>query len=473
MGCRLLLRTAPGRALQDDEKVRIELESPRRIVSLGSLTPGLRTALRTLIVEGAEEAELALRVVDEDGESSLPQLYLLLQRLLAAGALRYCVMAGDAPVLTVEPFSNAFRLGAVDAHQRYMLSRFAYCRQLEGALVMESPLAAGRAILQNSTGRRLFGELACARTAPELNAAIPGTELDVAHWSLSLLAAVKLVCNAGSESNGVEGGNEALEQWEFHDLLFHAASRPGRIGRPAGATYRFLGRIPPQPVVKPPMASEPLPLFRPELESLVERDVPLARVMEERSSIRAQGDDPITAEQVGEFLYRTARVRGITEPGANAPRRYAFSSRPYPGGGAAYELEIYPNVTACRGIDAGLYHYEPVEHGLSRVSDPSPQAEALIRGAMAATGTETRPQVLLHLAARFQRLSWKYETIAYAAVLKNVGVLYQTMYLVATAMGLAPCALGSGNSELFAKATGLSYFEESSVGEFMLGSRRA
>ena len=54
---------------------------------------------------------------------------------------------------------------------------------------------------------------------------------------------------------------------------------------------------------------------------------------------------------------------------------------------------------------------------------------------------------------------------------KNVGVLYQTMYLVTAAMGLAPCGLGAGNSALFARAAGTDYFAESSVGELLLGSR--
>jgi hypothetical protein len=44
------------------------------------------------------------------------------------------------------------------------------------------------------------------------------------------------------------------------------------------------------------------------------------------------------------------------------------------------------------------------------------------------------------------------------------------MYLVATAMGLAPCALGGGNSDVFAEAAGTDYYAESSVGEFVLGS---
>jgi SagB-type dehydrogenase family enzyme len=77
------------------------------------------------------------------------------------------------------------------------------------------------------------------------------------------------------------------------------------------------------------------------------------------------------------------------------------------------------------------------------------------------------------VAARFGRVMYRYEAIAYAAILKNVGVLYQTMYCVATAMGLAPCALGGGSSDAFAAATGLDYYAESSVGEFLVGSAPA
>ena len=60
--------------------------------------------------------------------------------------------------------------------------------------------------------------------------------------------------------------------------------------------------------------------------------------------------------------------------------------------------------------------------------------------------------------------------MAYAASLKNAGVLMQTLYLVATAMGLAGCALGGGDSDLFAAAAGTDYFAEPAVGEFMLGT---
>ncbi len=38
------------------------------------------------------------------------------------------------------------------------------------------------------------------------------------------------------------------------------------------------------------------------------------------------------------------------------------------------------------------------------------------------------------------------------------------MYLVATAMGLAPCAIGGGDADLFARAAGTDYYAETSVG---------
>jgi SagB-type dehydrogenase family enzyme len=80
------------------------------------------------------------------------------------------------------------------------------------------------------------------------------------------------------------------------------------------------------------------------------------------------------------------------------------------------------------------------------------------------------PQVLIVITARFQHLAWKYESIAYAVRLKHVGASCQTMYLVATAMNLAPCS--SGDYNLFAKAAGYNYYAETFVGDFVLGSRQ-
>ena len=149
-----------------------------------------------------------------------------------------------------------------------------------------------------------------------------------------------------------------------------------------------------------------------------------------------------------------------------------FRSRPYPGGGAIYELELYVNVRTCENIPPALYHYCPNEHRLEKISGPTEAVDRLIKDAGRSAELAGLPQILITIAARFQRLSWKYESMAYSALLKNVGVLYQTMYLVATAMDLAPCAIGGGDSDLFARAAALDYYAETSVGEFLLGSKR-
>ena len=145
------------------------------------------------------------------------------------------------------------------------------------------------------------------------------------------------------------------------------------------------------------------------------------------------------------------------------------SSRPYPAGGACYELELYPVANRCEGLERGMYHYDPLDHRLTRLGTRGREFAALVSYAtVSAPGSD--PQVLIAIAARFARVSWKYDAIAYATTLKHVGVLQQAMYLVATAMGLGACALGSGDSDLFAQAAGVSCHAETSVGEFLLGS---
>ena len=76
--------------------------------------------------------------------------------------------------------------------------------------------------------------------------------------------------------------------------------------------------------------------------------------------------------------------------------------------------------------------------------------------------------MLLLLVARFGRLQFKYSGVAYAAALKEVGVIYQALYLTATALGIGGCALGGGDSLVFEQASGLDRWDEGSIGEFLL-----
>ena len=97
------------------------------------------------------------------------------------------------------------------------------------------------------------------------------------------------------------------------------------------------------------------------------------------------------------------------------------------------------------------------------------QLKAMLGGAQLAMGAPAVPQILVTMTARFGRVSWKYSAIAYALILKHVGVLMQTFYLMATDMGLGVCAIGTADIDLFAKMTGMAFDVEGPVGQMAIG----
>jgi SagB-type dehydrogenase family enzyme len=420
---------------------------------LRQLSPATAHALARLPSPGLRLGELVADLQQVDRA----RLLYWLHELAARGCLLLTVAAGQDRLATADSLPRGFRLGQVQAPAGpLVLSRFAWLRRLDSHLIVEIALSAARVVLHDERAVR-FVHSGTADLPAEAVVSLRG-----------LLFHSGMLIPPGEEA-------DSLRTWEFHDLLFHARSRGGRHDAPFGATFHFLGRLEPPPAVKPPLGAATVELYRPDLARLEREDPPLAQVMESRCSLRGYGPTPIAVEQLGEFLYRVARVRHRSNEEIDTPdgtMRMDMTSRPYPAGGSLYELELYPVVQSCRGLDAGLYHYDPEGHRLERVAESTAAVEGLLEGAALAAGIEAAQlQVLIVLAARFARVQWKYSSLAYALTLKNVGVLYQSMYLAATAMKLAPCALGAGDADLFARAAGTDYYAETSVGEFLLGSR--
>jgi oxazoline/thiazoline dehydrogenase len=390
---------------------------------------------------------------------------------------RQSVSMDGTRLATLVPLAAAFEPAPCDiaARSAYVLSRFAYMRVEGGAIVIESPLAQARIVLHDWRATAIVHLLARAQRVEELRVQIPLVSDEATRAVIALLVAARMASHATEAGGCAEDAPIALRSWEFHDLLFHARSRGGRHGQPVGGTYRFLGTLDPPPALVAAWSERPVELYRPDLQRLEEADLPFAGVQEARRSIRVYGAHPLSSRQLGEFLYRVGRVADYWEDKLPAPSgsvRVASAARPYPAGGGLYELELCVLVNRCDGVDAGLYRYDPEGHCLHPLAAAPGNLDALLTDASLSTMIPTEQlQVLIVIAARFQRIAWKYESIAYSVILKDVGVLYQTMYLVATAMGLAPCAVGCGNADLFARAAGVDYYAETSVGEFLLGNR--
>ncbi len=434
------------------------------------LTPGLNNVFDRLFAGGVTEAELSDTVLKQDGITGLVRFYQQMHWFDKHATLSHTISVGNTSWATIKPMARHYKFNPklVKPDQAYQLSRFACCRYDEEALILESPLGYARIELHSWLPLQLIQALTRPLTFAGLRTNHPDLNSDAICLFLNLLLNAKLLAEADDAGQTAETTDASLAQWNYYDLLFHSRSRKGRHNLPYGGTFRFKEQFPPLPIMKQDLPDGTVyPLAKPDIEQLKADDIPFTAVLEKRKSIRNYADQPISIEEVGQFLYRTARIKHIMKNEQNA-----FSIRPYPGGGAIYELELYLIIDNCDGIERGVYYYNPAEHQLHQIGDIEGYGEAILDIAWYTANKQSKPQVYIGITSKFQRLQWKYDAVAYALTLKNVGALYQTMYLVATAMELAPCALGGGDSDLFGNAAKLdNYFAESLVGEFLLGSQ--
>ena len=208
-----------------------------------------------------------------------------------------------------------------------------------------------------------------------------------------------------------------------------------------------------------------------ELESKTQAGLPtsLEQCLGGRRSIRAYAARPMEKEELAQFLQLTTRAFAVIE----TPDLGRVSMRNYPSGGARYPLEVYPVVYDVKSVEPGIYYYHPFHHRLLAIDSEAVYRERLLDAAGWAMGRPAdspgQPAVLLVLTAVFARTCWKYRGIPYHLILQEVGALYQTMYLAATRLGLAPCAIGAFPELAVDELLRLDARDEAQVGLFALG----
>lgn len=443
------------------EAEQITLRSSQQSLTLIHPKPGLKAALAHLKQSVLTLAELIAIVTELDGPEDGIAFDAELQKLIHLGWICHGVL----PLAIAIPIAEDYQFNAshIDWQQKPLtLSRFAFLHQDNHQFVLESPLSKTKIALLNWKATAIITHLTQTNSVLTLE---NFAEIPIAHDALEsfiqLLIATQMIT--------IEPEAPAIAQWKFHNLLFHRQTRLERLEtKPKVPPYFEDGDR--YPIVKPPMSDRVVALAKPDLITLAQTDISLTQAIETRQSIREYDDQPIGLAQLAEFLYRCARVKEVYTLEEDPMNIGEWTKRPYPSGGGLYELEIYPIINRCTGLEAGLYHYQPLSHDLHHISDYSSEVEALVFDAWNATGQQDVPQVIFIITARFGRLFWKYHDISYGLILKHVGVLYQTFYLVATAMQLAPSAIGAGKSTPFCEIAALNEYEESPVGEFSLGS---
>lgn len=265
---------------------------------------------------------------------------------------------------------------------------------------------------------------------------------------LERLHGLGVVERSDSEPDGAQATG-----WSAFDLV---VQRQQNIG---GEVEDLQGLPPAAFKPRPPGAATSLPPARPLPDRLDE-------VLDARRSIRKYGRLPLDLGDLSALLHHSARVQKVVED----PRLGEQVLHPYPTGGARSELELYVVANDVAGLASGTHWYDAQAHDLVQVRGDDEGQRRFNESVHDATGgLPGDPQAVLIVTAVFARVMWKYRGIGLGLIYRDVGCLYQTLYLVATALRLAPCAIGAGPEVANARWLGLDPLVESQVGCLLVG----
>jgi len=375
-------------------------------------------------------------------------IYFLCERLFSLGLLQAQISVDGQSLFSLCPAPDwrGWR-GSLPASLPG-LSPQACIRRVADSFVLEMPLSQTKCILHNENC--LFWLMEIVRGGASLSFEDEGRT--------AFYRALRLM-------NALDDGETDSAVWEFHDLFFFHNSSIGFHDDPIGATWRLKDKLLPAPLIKSCLG-EGISLPEPDGRLMDKLRSPFADVLANRRSRRIPGNRPITLEEFGALLQASARVQEIQEDPFNLCLR---SLRPSPSGGGLHSLEIYPLVRQCIGLAPGAWHYNPEQHRLESIAAEKELADAYLQSNPHFLIPDAGPpHIHLVITSRFLRDAWKYEKIAYRLVLQDLGCLYQTVSLTATALGLASCILGTVDARRLGKMLRLDPLVEPVIGEMTL-----
>ena len=294
-------------------------------------------------------------------------------------------------------------------------------------------------------------ELSEPRTAREVAEALDKPSVQPIEMLLRHLLAAGVVL----EETDPPDQTPALGNWTVLELAVQRQAAFGQVRDP-------LPETPPPPPLKDMAGHPTIRLPRPRQKG----GQGFYHVLEARRSSRTYSGAPLSVSELSSFLHAAARVKSMR--GANGDE---LTYRPYPGSGARHTLELYLLSHDVKGVERGAYYYHPLEHALYRLRGADQRYHDNFEMAWhaAAGRLNARPAILLLIMSRVDRMMWKYERLGLVNIYRDVGCLVQTMYLVATEMGLAPCAIGTIRDRDNAEWLDLNPLDEAQVGCFLLG----
>lgn len=397
----------------------------------------------------------------------------LLISLLKSGLLSLSIHANNKIIASfVHTRPLTYSISRLSDNASFSLSSFCWIKLIDGKFVLQDPSQSSQLIVYDFECMRIISEISKDTTIENLINTFGENNSAIISSIIKLMLTNNLLHLNRQISNQISCDVD-INFWGFEDLLFHERSRWGPHNQFIGANFPFAETMP-APSITPTIHSiKEVPLLGPHEEKLI--DQPFFEIILKRKSYHEFGNKPVSLKNLGLLLWFVLHIKRRHKIQAISKQRtyYETTRRPVPGGGGMHEIEIFLAINRSEEIDSGMYHYNAEKHCLEMVRRKDKYCNQLLKDAALAGNLSKPPDILIILGYRPRRLSWKYHGIVYSLVLKHVGIIFQQLYLVSTALGLAPCALGVGNSRTFQYAVMNDSSQEviHSVGEFIIGSK--
>jgi SagB-type dehydrogenase family enzyme len=179
-------------------------------------------------------------------------------------------------------------------------------------------------------------------------------------------------------------------------------------------------------------------------------------VLTNRKSTRTSTGNPLSKVKLKALL--SSLLKG--------QKNYSF-----PSAGGLYELELFLVVQNCEDLEKGVYYFSREKKALLQLESETRKLDSLLEDAAMAYGsTKHRPDVLLVYSSNLSRMKAKYGDISYRLSLLNAGVLIEHHYTMSSYLEIGCCSLGTQDSALFTKLTGIDSEKFPSIAEIALFS---
>ncbi|MBN2054748.1 SagB/ThcOx family dehydrogenase [bacterium] len=196
---------------------------------------------------------------------------------------------------------------------------------------------------------------------------------------------------------------------------------------------------------------------------------PLLDLVIARKSRRRYLDQALSLEELSFLVFAG---QGATNMYRDRNGVVTRADRTFPSAGGRYPFETYLLVQRVEGLKPGLYHYQPLRHGISLLNEDPGLPERLVAACCGQRFIADAGVVFIWTALPY-RTEWRYMEYGEKFVALDAGHLCQNVYLAAEAIEAGACAIGAYFQERVDELLPIDGVEEFTVYLAPVGKVRA